>query len=117
MERWRFDLDKIRRNWERDADLPSNALPQKFARVEAPRDPYPEAEALLGRVRTLVRAEVPAYEAALTPFLDEVQGLVRRLATKPGEGETVDRKALHAELDRVLGDVEDMLALYSGIGR
>lgn len=118
MDRWRFDLDQIRRNWERDAALPENPLPQKFARVEPPRDPLREAEALIERVRVLVRAEVPAHEAALAPFFDEAADIVRRLGIKPGEGEgpPPDKAALLADLDHVIADVEDMLALFTGIG-
>lgn len=119
MDRWRFDLDQIRKNWEREGDLPTNPMPQKFARVEAPRDPYAEAATLLGRVRVLAKAELPAREATLAPFFDEAAGIIERLSGKPVEGDPrpLDKKALRADLDRVLGDVEDMLALFSGIGR
>ena len=56
----------------------------------------------------------------LAPFLDKADDIVKKLAAKPGEegdGPPVDKKKLRADLDRVLGDLEDMAALWSGIGR
>lgn len=121
MERWSFDLDQIRKNWEREADLPSNPLPRKFARVEVPSDPYQEADGLLVRVRALAGAELGAQAAVLAPFFDEAAGLIRGLSPRPEaektEGKPPDKEKLRAELARVLGDIEDMLALFSGIGR
>lgn len=176
MERWQFDLDQIRKNWERDSALPRAAekiappatgsalpkvtaeklcpgcgaelpldgsspeksappatgsafpriaapsralLPSRFAQVEAARDPYPDAQALLVRVRGLAHRQLAAHEPILAPFLNETEEIIQRLAAKPGEGEgpPVDRKKLRADLDRALGDLEDMVALWSGIGR
>ncbi len=100
------------------SEAPRGAMPSRFARVEAPRDPYPEAQALLVRVRALVHRRLAAHEPVLAPFLDEAAEILQRLAAKPGEGEVpVDKKKLRANLDRALGDLEDMAALWSGIGR
>jgi hypothetical protein len=195
MERWTFDLDRIRKNWERTAPPPEvpaekvcpscgakmprggsppqktaeaakgssspggtaepsakaakgsaiprvtgetsawaatgsaifdgtdspRAMPSRFAQVEAPRDPYPDAQAMLSRVRGLVQRELRAREPIVRPFLDEAEGIIQRLAAKPGEGDEesppVDKKKLRADLDKALGDLEDMIALWSGIGR
>jgi hypothetical protein len=96
-----------------------SAMPSRFAQVEAPRDPYPAAQTLLVRVRTLVHRQLTAYEPLLAPFLDEAEQIIQSLAAKPGGGESppVDKKQLRTDLDRTLGDLEDMIALWSGIGR
>lgn len=117
MEPWRFDLEQIRRNWQQDAALPSDPLPQKFARVEAPGEPYEQAAALLGRVRALARVELSAHEPTLRPFFEEAAKLIGLLSSESGEGEPKDKAALRAELDEVLGHLEDMLALLRGIGQ
>ena len=98
---------------------PRAMLPSRFARIEAPRDPYPEAQALLVRVRALAHLKLAAHEPILAHFFDETAGIIQRLAAKPGEGESppVDKKKLRTDLDRALGDLEDMVALWSGVGR
>jgi hypothetical protein len=190
MARWTFDLDRIRKNWERTAPPPEvpaekvcpscgakmprggsseasagsaiprvtaepsakaatgsaipritgdtsawaatgsaifdgtdspRAMPSRFAQVEAPRDPYPDAQAMISRVRGLVQRELRPHEPIVRPFLDEAEGIIQSLAAKPGEGDEgsppVDKKKLRADLDKALGDLEDMIALWSGIGR
>jgi hypothetical protein len=159
MERWTFDLNRIRKNWER-ASAPAEVTPEKLcpscgaglprgrsspekiaptataspisrglapprtmasriARMEAPRDPYPDAQALLVRVRGLVHRQLADHEPILLTFLNEATEIVERLAAPPGEGESppADKKALRADLERALADLEDMIALWSGIGR
>jgi hypothetical protein len=103
-------------------EAPRASLPSRFAGVEVPRDPYPEAQMLLGRVRALVRRQFAAQEPLLAPFLDEAAEIIQLLAAKPaepveGEAPPVDKKKLRTDLDRALGDLEDMAALWSGIGR
>jgi hypothetical protein len=159
MERWTFDLNRIRKNWERASappevtaeklcpscgtelprgqsspekiaptatasasprvpDLP-RTIRSRLARVEVPRDAYPDAQALLVRIRGLVHRQLADHEPILLTFLDEAEKIVERLAAPPGEGESppVDKKQLRADLERAIGDLEDMIALWSGIGR
>jgi hypothetical protein len=90
----------------------------RFGRVGVPLDPYPEAQALLARVRTLANRQLAPQEPLLAHFFDQTGGIIQRLAAKPGEGEKPpDKDKLRQELDRALGDLEDMVALWSGVGR
>jgi hypothetical protein len=112
--RWQFDLDQIRKNWERATDLPPDEMPAKFAAVEPPRDPYQAARELLARVRVLASEEIQRHGRALTPFFDQVEELIRR------QEATADAKAkaeIRVDLDKALGDLEDLLALFGGLRR
>ncbi len=66
MTRWQFDLDQIRKNWERATELPPDEMPAKFAAVEPPRDPYQAARELIARVRVLSSGELERHGPALT---------------------------------------------------
>jgi hypothetical protein len=100
-------------------DPPRTTLPSRFTGIQAPIDPYPEAQALLTRVRTLAHRQLTAHEPLLSPFFDETTQILQGLAEKPGEGQgpPADKKKLRTELDRALGDLEDLVALWSGVAR
>lgn len=74
-----FDLERVRRNWERAAEPPRGELPARLAQVEAPRDALGEARDLLERVRGLAAQQLPARAATLAPFFDEAAALLAGL--------------------------------------
>ncbi|WP_437629929.1 hypothetical protein [Sorangium sp. So ce854] len=74
-----FDLERVRRNWERAAEPPRGELPARLAQVEAPRDALGEARDLLDRVRGLAAQQLPAHAATLAPFFDEAAALLAGL--------------------------------------
>lgn len=134
MKNWQFDVEQFRKNWDRPIEVPARQvlpepvevkkdrelpvdppkreLPRKFVRVAPPVDPFPEAHGLLGRIRGFAKADLGKYETKLAPFFAETEELIARMEKASPE----ERKDLRAELDRVLGELEDMLALFSGIG-
>ncbi|WP_437774511.1 hypothetical protein [Sorangium sp. So ce1097] len=74
-----FDLERVRRNWERAAEPPRGELPSRLAQVEPPRDALGEARDLLERVRALAAQQLPAHAATLAPFFDEAAALLAGL--------------------------------------
>ena len=116
MTRWQFDLDRIRKNWERAADLPPDEMPARFAAVEPPRDPYQAARELLSRVRGLESDKIERHGAALGPFFDRVGDLIGRMETS-ASADAKSKAALRSELEVALADLEDLLALFGGLLR
>ena len=116
MTRWQFDLDRIRKNWERATDLPPDEMPARFTAVEPPRDPYGAAREIVSRVRALESGTLERHGAALAPFFDRVEELVGRMeASASADAKTRDE--LRAELNVALADLEDLLALFGGMLR
>ena len=113
MARDHFDLDSVRKNWDR-AVVPERApLPPKFAEVRTPRDPFAAARALLARVRARALGDLAANAVALTPFLNRAADLLERMEAAPSEG----RAPLAQEFLKTLEDLEDLFEVFAGIGR
>lgn len=117
MSREHFDIDKIRKNWDRATPPAPHHLQERFAHIATPADHHAEARKLLERARALVRVELPAHVEVLSHFLDSADELIRKL--DPGfiqEGEGAEalpsREELRAELHEVLWDLEDLLEVY-----
>ncbi|WP_438013843.1 hypothetical protein WMF18_23245 [Sorangium sp. So ce315] len=88
-----FDLDRVRRNWERAAEPPRGALPSRLAQVEPPRDALREARDLLERVRALAAQQLPARAATLAPFFDEAAALLAGLDPRAAGAPPADARA------------------------
>lgn len=117
-----FDVERLKRNWDRAASAPLVPLPERIASVPRVRDPYPEAERLLERIGALTRLEFSAHERQLQPFLSEATALVAELrattTAEDGSGAASkgDPAELRARLFKALADLEDLYEVYSGIG-
>lgn len=129
-----FDLERLRRNFDRAIAPAPPPLPPRFAEVQAPLDPYPEARRLLERITALARQRFPDRQKSLAPFLAEAADLLHRMqaASAPssegassaaGEGAPgteappkEDVAALRGQLQEVLYDLEDLFEVYAGIG-
>jgi hypothetical protein len=119
MTREPFDLDRVRRNFDRARDPVPPAGADRLADARAPLDPWGEARRQLDVVRREVGVELPGREATVAPFVDRVAGLVERLeaASVAGEGAAKDDPAeIRAELVAALADLEDLCAALAGIG-
>jgi len=114
--RWQFDLDRIRKNWERATELPPDEMPARFTTVEAPRDPYLAARELVSRVRGLEANTIERHGAALSPFFDRVEELIGKMETAVS-ADAKTRDGLRDELNVALADLEDLLALFGGMLR
>ena len=115
-----FDLERVRRNWDRAAGSTVVPLPARFADVPAARDPYPEARRILDRLSVLCRAEFPRQAPKLAPFLAEASTLLGQLVASAASGAgaeaTADPAPLRADLQKVLDDLQDLCEVYAGIG-
>jgi hypothetical protein len=113
MARDHFDLDSVRKNWDR-ATVPERApLPAKLAEVRAPRDPFAAARALLTRVRARALDDLAPNTEAIAPFLNRAADLLARMEAAPREG----RAPLAQEFLKTLEDLEDLFEVFAGIGR
>ncbi|WP_437874513.1 hypothetical protein [Sorangium sp. So ce513] len=88
-----FDLERVRRNWERAAEPPRGELPSRLARVEVPRDALREARDLFERVRALAAQQLPARVATLAPFFDEAAALLASLDPRAAAAPPADASA------------------------
>jgi hypothetical protein len=122
MPRKAFDVERLKRNWDRASSAPDVPLPERMAAVARARDPYPEAERLLQRIAALTRSELSGHEAQFRPFLTEALQILSELRasatpTDPPEASSSGAPAeLRARLLKVLADLEDLCEVYSGIG-
>lgn len=113
MSNWTFDLDQIRKNWDRAAEQPPARLPDKYAKVETPKEPYKEARAVLERVQSMIFTDLEKHRNELSPFFDRVTEAMNNL-----EGAGADKGGeLRAELERAIADLEDMIAVFGQIWR
>jgi hypothetical protein len=119
MARFELDLDQIRKNWELAETLPAPDAAEERQRPSLPSRTEAAGE-LLQRIRGLARAEVGPRWPSVAPFFDEADRLIRLLASSPPEGgppgaAPPDPKALRSRLSTVLMDLEDLLAVYTGM--
>jgi len=114
MTDWRFDLDQIRRNWDHATDLPTNERPSKFERVEEPKDAYKHARDALERVRGMALADAGKRATSVARFVDRTLDAINRLEEAGGVDE--DGK-LHADLDKRLAELEDLVVVIGELWR
>ncbi|WP_437720408.1 hypothetical protein [Sorangium sp. So ce861] len=115
-----FDLERVRRNWERAAEPPRGELPSRLAQVEPPADALREARDLLDRIRVLSAQQLPAHERTLAPFFVEAAALLAGLEARPGDPPSADAKgegAARARLGEVLEELEEILEVFATIQR
>ena len=118
-----FELERLRRNWDRAAEPASPPLPERFERVRPAIDPYPEARRVLARIDAMTKSEFSERGRGLGPFLAEAQDLLARIqaassprdAANPG-APIEDAAALRDQFQKVLNDLEDLFEVYAGIG-
>ena len=105
-----FDVDQIRRNWERAL------LPAEPARAPAPPapplappppDPLALARSDLGHLETLVVSQFASQRPLIDPFVQQVRSHLDAIDEALAAGQPL--APLRAELDRALADLEDML--------
>jgi hypothetical protein len=119
MAHFELDLDRIRQNWV----LGETSLGENLAAFSTEAlgpSRLQEAGLALDRVRELVQRELTPRHTTLAPFFDEAAKLLRTLKA-PGhpsgepDADAPSRNATQARLLAVLADIEDLLALYSGV--
>ena len=105
------ELERVRRNWERvGGAAPPEAVPQRLGAVAAPLDPYPIAEELLQRARTLASSDFEDRAITLKPFFDRAAVL---LATMRDGGAGPDAPALRADFIKTLDDIEELTDVFA----
>ena len=111
-----LDLNRVRRNFDRMREPVPENLPDRFADVRQPLDPYVAARDALDRLRRGSLDAFPERESALLPFLERAAGLVERLA-KPGESEDDDPAELKEDLIDTVEKLEDLCEAFAQRGR
>lgn len=107
-----FDLERLRRNWERAADPEPLPLSAKATKVRTPENAYAEARTLLAKVRKLGLAEHPSHRVALVPFLDRADAALDALTASAEPDEAIRQELLGALLD-----LEDLFDVFGTTGR
>ncbi len=103
-----FDLERLRRNWERAADPEPLPLPERAKKVRAPEDVPAEATKLLEKVRRLGLAAHPEHHTTLVPFLDRAAEALATVGTSPEPD-----PAATEELLKALVDLEDLFDVFA----
>lgn len=82
-----FDVDKLRRNWDKANARPAVEVHPRIADVAPGLDPRARSMAAFESVRTEVLARFDAHAAALRPYLDEIGRLLDEVSFLiPGGG-------------------------------
>lgn len=107
-----FDIKKIRRNWQllgTDGDRHDG----KLAATPAPLDPFVAARHDLARLRELLASQFAPHAATLAPFTRRIEEAAALLEAATSGKSAGDPKALRAELQDALFDLEDLLEVFS----
>jgi hypothetical protein len=108
-----FDLNSIRRNWERSAATLPVRSPDRLGFVQAPLDVYEAGAQLLERLRLELRDTFPAQQVALAPFFRRVESRFELLRTRGQEGtDAVELAALREQLAAAFCDLEDICEAF-----
>jgi hypothetical protein len=119
MTREPFDLQKIRRNWERSAATLPVRSPDRLADVKAPLDPYAAGAVLLERLRREVFEAFPEQQRALAPFLVRAETCFQQLRqrTVSADAAAPDVSELRLQLVAAFDDLEDICEAFRGLRR
>lgn len=113
-----FDLQKIRRNWERSAATLPVRSPDRLAGVQPPLDPYTTGAELLTRLRREVFETFPAQQQKLAPFLNRAERCFEQLRERTTEGPDAPELAeLRQQLVAAFDDLEDICEAFLGLSR
>ncbi|WP_437594411.1 hypothetical protein [Sorangium sp. So ce1000] len=122
-----FDLARLRLNWARAAEPPADGLPARLAAVRMPRDAYPEARALLERIRGMAEAQFPQREPTLEHFFAEATALLilmespaegtGQAAGYRGEDASQDAEDARTRMVELLDELTELLEVFATIGR
>lgn len=114
-----FDLNSIRRNWERSAATLPVHSPDRLEFVQAPLDVYSVGAELIERLRHELRDAFPARRATLAPFLRRVEDRfeVMRARARDGDAPPAELSALRTELAEAFCDLEDICEAFLGSPR
>ena len=114
-----FDLNSIRRNWERSAATLPVHSPDRLEFVQAPLDVYGAGAQLLERLRHELRDAFPARKATLAPFLRRVEDRFEAMRTRAraGDADAAELCALRTELAEAFCDLEDICEALLGSPR
>ncbi|HEY6880036.1 MAG TPA: hypothetical protein VI299_18555 [Polyangiales bacterium] len=112
-----FDLNSIRRNWERAAATLPVRSPDRLGFVQAPLDVYVAGAQLIERLRQEVRDAFPAQQTALGPFLSRVENTFEQLRARAQAGETEELGALREQLSAAFCDLEDICEAFMAAPR
>ena len=123
MPRDHFDLDAVKKNWDRAVAPEGPDRPaERFGSVRPPRDPYPVARELLARARARAFADFEAHAPVLASFFDQASVLLERMdawtkAAERSEAKPEEMAAMRKELESAIVDLEDLFEVFAGIGR
>jgi hypothetical protein len=114
-----FDLNSIRRNWERSAATLPVHSPDRLEFVEAPLDVYSAGAQLIERLKYELRDAFPARRAALAPFLKRVESSFEamRSRARDGNADAAELCALRTQLAAAFCDLEDICEAFLGSPR
>jgi hypothetical protein len=107
-----FDIARLRRNWDRAAELEPQRVESRKERGRAPLDALGEARRLLARVKSLIVADLREHQHALLPFVARAEELLQQMAAP----DAPDARA-REEFLAVLVDLEDLADVFGARGR
>lgn len=111
-----FDLERVRKNWERALEPEASRPSEKLARTRAPRDPFVAAKEDMVRLRSLLRSELPDHAAALAPFVERLEQLIAQMDAASASPDA-DPAALREEFHFALRDLQDLLEVFAFVQR
>jgi hypothetical protein len=109
-----FDLNSIRRNWERSAASLPVRSPDRLGFVQAPLDVYAAGAELLTRLRLELRDALPAQQVALAPFVARIERGFEQLRVRGQEAgaDAAELALLREQLGAALCDLEDICEAF-----
>lgn len=119
MAQERFDLERLRRNFDRIDDPVPEDVPDRLAEARGPRDPYAAGREALAIVRSEVLSSFAEHEGSLAPFLARAERVLEQLEQRErgaqgavGE-EQLGADELRAELVQTLEHIEDLCEVFA----
>lgn len=113
------DLERIRRNWARDAPFPDRG-PDRLAAVPTPRDPYEAGRVLLARLQAELSLEFAEQLPVLRPFVERVVRQFRVMGEKANSQDGSDAAAIQAAREEfmvAIRDLEDLCEVFALVNR
>lgn len=109
----RFDLQRIRRNWERASATVPVQQRDRLAAVEAPLDAFTIGRQLLTRLKREVDLTFPEQRARLAPFVARAERALEALHAGQAADAGADAE-LREALTAALYDLEDICEAFLG---